>query len=353
MQHQQHHQQETADGGEQQHGATSLRAVSSIAPTTSTPLTTKQLDTLIATTLNCPSPEQFVHDVNMTTIWQLCEDATNVLRDQASLVEAQPPMVMCGDIHGQFVDLKRIFNQMGFPPTTKYMFLGDIVDRGSQSVETIVLLLLYKVRYPTKFYVLRGNHECASINKIYGFFEEINNRYGPQYAQPVWERFNITFAWLPFVGLVGNSILCMHGGISPELTSIDQLRVLRRPHVDPPCPSLELDLLWADPATDVRGTQPNPRGVSILFGADVVTSVCAKLNIELIVRAHQCVPFGVSFFCDAYMLTLFSAPMYVTEKNIGAVLVIDAKLQLSFRFFKGSTKITPSIGPASRRECSQ
>lgn len=81
----------------------------------------------------------------MTTIWQLCEDATNVLRDQASLVETKPPLVMCGDIHGQFVDLKRIFNKMGYPPFTKYMFLGDIVDRGTQSVETIVLLLLYKV----------------------------------------------------------------------------------------------------------------------------------------------------------------------------------------------------------------
>ncbi|KAL3094831.1 hypothetical protein niasHS_006126 [Heterodera schachtii] len=352
MQHQQHHQQETADGGEQQHGASSLRAVSSIAPTTSTPLTTNQLDTLIATTLHCPSPEQFVHDVSIGTIWQLCEEASHVLREQGSLVETKPPLVMCGDIHGQFEDLKRIFNKMGYPPFTKYMFLGDIVDRGSQSVETIVLLLLYKVRYPTKFYVLRGNHECASINRTYGFYDEINERYGHHNVKPLWERFNMTFAWLPFVGLVSDCILCMHGGIAPEMTNIQQLRMLRRPYIDPPCPSLELDLLWADPSTAVEGTAPNPRGVSILFGADVVARVCRKLNIELVVRAHQCVPFGVSFFANSYMLTLFSAPMYQTEQNVGAVLVIDAKLQLSFRFFKG-TQITPNIGPESRYECSQ
>ena len=122
-----------------------------------------------------------------------------------------------GDVHGQYYDLLRIFEYGGFPPEANYLFLGDYIDRGKQSIESISLLLAYKIKYPENFFLLRGNHECAQINRIYGFYDECKRRYSIK----LWKIFTDVFNCLPVSALIDEKIFCMHGGLSPELKSLE------------------------------------------------------------------------------------------------------------------------------------
>ena len=132
---------------------------------------------------------------------------------------------MKGDTHGQYFDLLRLFEYGGYPPESNYLFLGDYVDRGKQSLETICLLLSYKIKFPDNFFLMRGNHECASINRIYGFYDECKRRYSIK----LWKIFTDVFNCLPVAALVDEKILCMHGGLSPDLNSLDQIKKIVRP----------------------------------------------------------------------------------------------------------------------------
>ncbi|PFX15479.1 Serine/threonine-protein phosphatase PP1-beta catalytic subunit [Stylophora pistillata] len=133
--------------------------------------------------------------------------------------------VMLGDIHGHYPDLLTLFECGGFPPEANYLFLGDYVDRGKQSLETICLLLAYKIKYPENFFLLRGNHECASINRIYGFYDECKRRYNIK----LWKTFTDCFNCLPIAAIVDEKIFCCHGGLSPDLQSMEQIRRIMRP----------------------------------------------------------------------------------------------------------------------------
>lgn len=118
-----------------------------------------------------------------------------------------------GDIHGQYYDLLRLFEYGGFPPEANYLFLGDYVDRGKQSLETICLLLAYKIKYPENFFILRGNHECASINRIYGFYDEC--AYGARMLQLISAH---VFSTQASVGTISN-----YGRLSPTVSIVFRL----------------------------------------------------------------------------------------------------------------------------------
>ncbi|MGH0176838.1 UNVERIFIED_CONTAM: hypothetical protein FKN15_008162 [Acipenser sinensis] len=238
------------------------------------------------------------------------------------------------DIHGQYYDLLRLFEYGGFPPESNYLFLGDYVDRGKQSLETICLLLAYKIKYPENFFLLRGNHECASINRIYGFYDECKRRYNIK----LWKTFTDCFNCLPIAAIVDEKIFCCHGGLSPDLQSMEQIRRIMRP-TDVPDQGLLCDLLWSDPDKDVLGWGENDRGVSFTFGAEVVAKFLHKHDLDLICRAHQVVEDGYEFFAKRQLVTLFSAPNYCGEfDNAGAMMSVDETLMCSFQILKPAEK---------------
>jgi serine/threonine-protein phosphatase PP1 catalytic subunit len=242
---------------------------------------------------------------------------------------------ICGDIHGQYYDLLRLFEYGGFPPEANYLFLGDYVDRGKQSLETICLLLAYKIKYPENFFILRGNHECASINRIYGFYDECKRRYNIK----LWKTFTDCFNCLPIAAVIDEKIFCMHGGLSPDLNQMEQIRKVMRP-TDVPDVGLLCDLLWSDPEKDIVGWSENDRGVSFTFGPDIVSRFLQKHDLELICRAHQVVEDGYEFFSKRQLVTLFSAPNYCGEfDNAGAMMSVDQSLLCSFQILKPAPKM--------------
>ncbi|XP_073421447.1 serine/threonine-protein phosphatase PP1-gamma catalytic subunit [Dendrobates tinctorius] len=264
----------------------------------------------------------------------LCLKSREIFLSQPILLELEAPLKICGDIHGQYYDLLRLFEYGGFPPESNYLFLGDYVDRGKQSLETICLLLAYKIKYPENFFLLRGNHECASINRIYGFYDECKRRYNIK----LWKTFTDCFNCLPIAAIVDEKIFCCHGGLSPDLQSMEQIRRIMRP-TDVPDQGLLCDLLWSDPDKDVLGWGENDRGVSFTFGAEVVAKFLHKHDLDLICRAHQVVEDGYEFFAKRQLVTLFSAPNYCGEfDNAGAMMSVDETLMCSFQILKPAEK---------------
>jgi len=285
--------------------------------------------------------------VNLTEaeIKSLCNKAREIFISQPILLELEAPIKICGDIHGQYFDLLRIFEYGGFPPDANYLFLGDYVDRGKQSLETICLLLAYKIKYPENFFLLRGNHECSSINRMYGFYDECKRRYNIK----LWKTFTECFNCLPVAAIIDEKILCMHGGLSPELTNLDQIQRIMRP-TEVPDTGLLCDLLWSDPDKDVQGWAENERGVSYIFGNEIVSAFLKKHELDLICRAHQVVEDGYEFFSKRQLVTLFSAPNYCGEfDNSGAMMSVDDTLMCSFQILKPSEKSKNNITSGNAR----
>ena len=241
------------------------------------------------------------------------------------LVEKQ----ICGDIHGQFYDLVELFKVGGECPDKNYLFLGDFVDRGYYSVETFLLLLALKVRYPDRITLIRGNHESRQITQVYGFYDECLRKYG---SVNVWRYCTEIFDYLSLSAIIEDKIFTVHGGLSPSINTLDQIRVIDRkqevPHDGAMC-----DLMWSDPE-EIEGWGLSPRGAGYLFGGDIVARFNESNDIDLIARAHQLVMEGHrSMFNDA-LVTVWSAPNYCYRcGNVAAILELDENLERSFKIF--------------------
>ena len=231
-------------------------------------------------------------------VMALLRKMKEVFLAQPMLLELPAPLKIVGDIHGQYKDLLRLFGAAG--RGMSIICLGDYVDRGPSGLEAVLLLLCYKAKHRDTFFMLRGNHECAAINRIYGFCDECKRAYGLK----IWKQFNDVFNCMPVAAVVDDKIFCVHGGLSPELRTFDQITSLRRP-TDVPDAGMMCDFLWADPEPHTKGWAESERGVSYTFGPDVVEKFLKQHDLDLLVRAHQVVEDGYEFFAQRQLVTLF------------------------------------------------
>ena len=269
-------------------------------------------------------------DLKEEEIKFLIDKSLQILKEQKMLVDLEAPIHVCGDIHGQYYDLLRIFEHCGYPGEYNYLFLGDYVDRGKQSLETICLLLCYKIKFPNKVTLLRGNHESSVTNRIYGFYDECKRRYNVR----IWRSFTDLFNFLPVAALIDEKILCMHGGLSPELKNLQNIENISRP-TEIPDTGLLCDLLWSDPEKDILDYDENDRGVSVVFGEKVVEDFNKKNDLDLIIRAHQVVDEGYEFFAKRQLITIFSAPNYCGEfDNSAGIMIIDESLTSTLKVLR-------------------
>ena len=269
-------------------------------------------------------------DLKEEEIKFLIDKCLPIIKEQKMLVELEAPLHVCGDIHGQYYDLLRIFEHCGYPGEYNYLFLGDYVDRGKQSLETICLLMCYKIKYPEKVTLLRGNHESSVTNRIYGFYDECKRRYNVR----IWRSFTELFNWLPVAAIIDEKILCMHGGLSPELKNLQNIQEISRP-TDIPDTGLLCDLLWSDTYKDALEYDENDRGVSVIFGEKIVQDFNKKNDLDLIIRAHQVVDDGYEFFAQRQLITIFSAPNYCGEfDNSAGIMIIDESLTCSLKVLR-------------------
>ena len=261
----------------------------------------------------------------------LCNEAMKIFLEQPILLDLGPCLNICGDTHGQFYDMLQLFELGGFPPDKNYLFLGDYVDRGKQSIETICLLFAYKIKYPENFFMLRGNHECATINRMYGFFDECKRRFSIK----IWKLFIEVFNCLPIAAIIDDSIFCCHGGLSPDLIFANQIKSIKRP-TDVPDWGMLCDILWSDPDPTIKENFGiNERGISVTFSKKTVYKFLEDNNFDLICRAHQVIEDGYEFFANRKLVTVFSAPNYCGMfDNSGSMMCVDENLKCSFKVIK-------------------
>uniref|UniRef100_A0A7S3UZJ0 Serine/threonine-protein phosphatase n=1 Tax=Aplanochytrium stocchinoi TaxID=215587 RepID=A0A7S3UZJ0_9STRA len=283
---------------------------------------------------------------SLSDIKTLCTRVREEFIQEPNVLLVDPPVTIVGDIHGQFYDLQELFKVAGKPPDTNYLFMGDYVDRGYFSVETLLLLFAFKVMYPRRVHLIRGNHETRQITQVYGFYDECMRKFG---SSEIWELCASAFDALALAALVGKGTgecrFAVHAGLTPGCDTIDQISAIKRvcevPHEGPMC-----DLLWSDPEDITGGWGISPRGAGYIFGSDIVTQFNRTNDIKQICRSHQLVMVGYREMFDNGLVTVWSAPNYCYRcGNSGAVLELDENMIRNFATFgpcPTSERVKPS-----------
>jgi len=273
----------------------------------------------------------------------LCDRVQALFLEEANVQYVHAPVTICGDIHGQFYDLIQLFQEGGTIPHSSYVFLGDFVDRGYHSTETILYLFALKARYPDKIVMCRGNHESRQITQAYGFYDECLKKFGDA---SVWRMVCECFDALTLSCVVDGKILGIHGGLSPSIQTLSQLQVLHRSR-DVPSEGPMSDLLWSDPEEMVDTWGISPRGAGYIFGRIPVQQFSHINGLTLITRAHQLCMEGINYMFDNQIVTIWSAPNYCYRcGNKAAILSIDKDHNQNVKTFSESSQ-NATISPLS------
>ena len=246
--------------------------------------------------------------------------AGEIFQKQPTLLKIQSPVIVVGDLHGNLLDLLSILKNQGAPPWTKYIFLGDMVDRGEFSLETILFIYLMFINFPNDVFIIRGNHEMKSMCKTFGFYNELMKKYN---SENLFQTFIETFDYTPMAAIVDSSILCMHGGLGPKVKSLKSISITKRPLHRISKKHASYDLLWSDPYEKAVDYEPSPRGYGYLFGKSHVIEFEKRNKISIIVRGHEMATNGVNFSFDGRLVTVFSASNYCGLGNDAGVLQIE------------------------------
>jgi len=273
-------------------------------------------------------------------IKKLCKLVSEILLEEANVQPVCTPVTVCGDIHGQFYDLEELFRTGGQVPDTSYIFMGDFVDRGYYSLETFTRLMVLKVKWPEKITLLRGNHESRQITQVYGFYDECLNKYGN--SSP-WKDCCQVFDLLAIAALIDEEILCIHGGLSPDIKTLDQISLIDR-NQEIPQKGAFCDLVWSDPE-DIENWAVSPRGAGWLFGERVTQCFLDLNSISLICRAHQLVQEGYKYMFSEKLVTVWSAPNYCYRcGNIASIIEFASateRLPKLFNAVPDSDRVVP------------
>ena len=296
-----------------------LRAILSAAPSDVAPYATKELRLLLP---SFPSE----------TIKEICGHAYSIFSAEPVVLTLTSPFVVVGDIHGHILDLLRIVNAYGLPDRTPYLFLGDIVDRGEFSIECILLVFLFKIIWSDRVFIIRGNHEFEFLCAQCGFLSQLVEEYP---ASNLMEAFLCAFSQMPLAAVVDGCVFCVHGGLSPLVTSVEQIDKYDRkkevPERGPIC-----DLLWSDPDT-VPSFTLSPRGAGYLFGETAVKQFNRQNKLSLICRAHQLASEGYVEWFDRRLFTVWSAPNYCYRGgNPASLLEVDPDCTTHWKMFEAA-----------------
>ncbi|KIM43487.1 hypothetical protein M413DRAFT_381895 [Hebeloma cylindrosporum] len=285
----------------------------------------------------------------------ILEQATNICSREANMVTLKSPVTICGDIHGQYYDLMKMFEVGGSLKDSVYLFLGDYVDRGDFGIECLLYLYALKINAPSRIVMLRGNHECRHLTEYFTFKRECLHKY----SEAVYEACLRSFCALPIAALVDGKFFCVHGGLSPQLVNLSDLATVNRQQ-EPGSHGLLCDLLWSDPISNFgheteptatgpgvdRGTtftHNGTRGCSYFYTYNAVCQFLDRNGLLTLIRGHEAQDAGYTMYRKTpkrnfpSVITIFSAPNYLdVYHNRGAILKYANK-NITIRQYNSTT----------------